>query len=61
MIRSEQNFFGINYIKTDVDQGKIQLVESIFDAIYAKICFIPQLKNLLQARQVTTFSASSVK
>ena len=30
----------INYIKIDVIRGKIQLVESIFDVIYAKICFI---------------------
>ena len=32
--------FGLNYIKIDVIQGKIQLVESIFDVIYAKISFI---------------------
>ena len=35
-----QNFFGINYFKIDVIHIKIQLVESIFDKIYAKICFI---------------------
>ena len=34
------NFFGINYIKTDVIHAKIYLVESIFDVIYTKICFI---------------------
>ena len=34
------NFFGINYIKIDVIQGKILLVESIFDVIDAKIGFI---------------------
>ena len=34
------HFFGINYIKIDVIQGKIQLVESNFDVIHGKICFI---------------------
>ena len=29
--------FGINYIRINVIQGKIQLVESIFDVNYAKI------------------------
>ena len=28
------HFFGINYIKIDVIQGTIQLVESILDVIY---------------------------
>ena len=32
--------FGINYIKIDLIQGKIQIVESIFDVNYAKISFI---------------------
>ena len=31
---------GTHYIKIDVIQGKIKLVESIFDVIYTKICFI---------------------
>ena len=35
-----KNFFGIKYIKIDVILGTIQLVESIFDVIYAKIGFI---------------------
>ena len=34
------NFFGINYIKIDVIQGKIQLVEAILNVSYAKISFI---------------------
>ena len=32
--------FGINYMKIDVIQGKIWLVESAFDVIDAKIGFI---------------------
>ena len=39
-VQSYKTFFGLNYIKIDVIQGKIQLVESIFDVIYAKISFI---------------------
>ena len=31
--------FGINYIKIDVIQGKIYLVESVFDVVDAKIGF----------------------
>ena len=30
----------MNYINIDVIQGKFQFVESIFDVINAKICFI---------------------
>ena len=32
--------FSINYIKIDVILGKIQLVEPIFDVIFAKISFL---------------------
>ena len=38
--QSYKTFFYINCIKIDVIQGKIKLVESIFDVIYAKIGFI---------------------
>ena len=43
------NVFGINYIKIDVIQGKIQLVESIFNVIYGKICFIGLTPNQIKA------------
>ena len=45
-----KNFFGIHYIKI---LSKIQLVESIFDVIYAKIGFIgliPGLMNVVLIR-----------
>ena len=45
-----KNFFGIHYIKI---LGEIQLVESIFDVIYAKIGFIgltPGLMNVVLIR-----------
>ena len=42
-----KNFFGINYIKIDVIQGTIQLVESIFDIMYAKLCFIGLTPGLI--------------
>ena len=38
--QSYKTFFYINCIKIDVIQGKIKLVESVFDVIYAKIGFI---------------------
>ena len=41
------NFFGINYIKIYVIQGKIYLVESIFVVIDAKIGFIGLTPSLI--------------
>ena len=38
--QSYTNFLGINYIKIDVIQGKIQLFEFVLDVIDAKIGFI---------------------
>ena len=47
-----KNFFGINYIKIYEIPGTIQLVESIFDVMHAKLCFIGLTPGLIFSNKI---------